>query len=69
VSSAVNSWGVSFILNQDGTCAQQSRKWQDSEGNQHKSVEIVAREILLLSDSKNDVGSSESEAEDETYPF
>lgn len=47
----------------------QSRSWQDSEGIQHKSIEIVARDIMLLSESKYNNGSAKSEAEDETYPF
>lgn len=32
----------------------QSRSWQDGEGHQHKSVEIVARDILLLGDANKD---------------
>jgi len=47
----------------------QSRNWQDSEGNQHKSIEIIAKDILLLSENKQDNGSTDSEADDETYPF
>jgi single-strand DNA-binding protein len=47
----------------------QSRNWQDSEGIQHKSIEIVARDIILLSETKVDNGSLKSEEEDETYPF
>ena len=47
----------------------QSRKWQDSEGAQHKSIEIVASEILLLSDANHEYGSTESDEEGEPYPF
>lgn len=47
----------------------QSHSWQDSEGKQHKSIEVVARDILLLSDAKTDDGSNEPDEEDETYPF
>jgi single-strand DNA-binding protein len=47
----------------------QSRNWQDGEGIQHKSIEIVAQDILLLSDNKNDDGSTDSEGENEIYPF
>lgn len=47
----------------------QSHNWQDSEGRQHKSVEIVARDVLLLSESNQINGSSESEADSEPYPF
>jgi single-strand DNA-binding protein len=47
----------------------QSHNWQDSEGNQHKSLEIVAKDILLLSDNKFDEGSTDSDKDTETYPF
>jgi single-strand DNA-binding protein len=47
----------------------QSRSWQDGDGHQHKSVEIVARDILLLGDTSKDYKSSESDAEGEPYPF
>jgi single-strand DNA-binding protein len=45
----------------------QSRSWQDNKGVQHKSVEIVARDMLLLSENNNQNELDESE-EDE-YPF
>jgi single-strand DNA-binding protein len=32
----------------------QTRKWQDSEGHQHKSVEIIAREIITLNNKQSD---------------
>lgn len=32
----------------------QSRTWQDTQGQQHKSVEILARELLLLSESQKE---------------
>jgi single-strand DNA-binding protein len=45
----------------------QIRDWTDSNGNRQKSVEIVAREIMLL-DSKNQ--SIEKDSEDyEDFPF
>ncbi len=47
----------------------QSHNWEDSEGKQHTSVEIVAREILLLSDPKNNIESTETETDSERYPF
>lgn len=45
----------------------QSRSWEDNKGVQHKSVEIVARDILLLSDnsSQNEI----EDSEEEEYPF
>jgi len=30
-----------------------TRTWQDSEGKLQKSIEIIAREILMLSDKNN----------------
>jgi len=30
----------------------QTRTWQDNEGNQHKSIEITARDIMLLNDDE-----------------
>ncbi len=45
----------------------QSRSWEDNKGVQHKSVEIVARDILLLGDSDNQNEIEDSEAEE--YPF
>jgi single-strand DNA-binding protein len=45
----------------------QSRVWQDSEGLQHKSVEIVARDILLLS-SKRETETSDFDTTEE-FPF
>ena len=48
----------------------QTRSWQDNDGNQHKSVEVVANEILLLNDKKkkNDDDIEDLANEDE-FPF
>jgi single-strand DNA-binding protein len=46
----------------------QSRTWEDNEGTRHKTVEIVARDLLLLTDKK-DVEENSEEEEDEEYPF
>jgi single-strand DNA-binding protein len=46
----------------------QSRSWQDKDGNQHTSVEIVARDILLLHHHDNQAETVENE-EDEEYPY
>ena len=32
----------------------QSRTWQDTQGHQHKSIEIIARDIILLSESQKE---------------
>lgn len=46
----------------------QTRVWQDNDGNQHKSIEIVARDILLLTDDHNENDPDDSEDMEE-YPF
>lgn len=38
----------------------QSRTWQDNEGHQHKSIEIIAKDMRLLSD----IGNNENEMDD-----
>lgn len=45
----------------------QSRSWQDSEGGQHKSIEIVARDILMLSEKDENESSDMNDTEE--YPF
>lgn len=46
----------------------QTRTWQDNEGHPHKSVEIVAHDLLLLSEKQNYEDPEESEDHEE-YPF
>lgn len=46
----------------------QSRTWQDNKGAQHKSIEIVAADILMLSETNNQSEMDDSE-ETEEYPF
>jgi single-strand DNA-binding protein len=49
----------------------QSRRWEDQEGNKRTSVEIVANEMIMLSDrreSNNNPEQAAPEAEDE-FPF
>jgi single-strand DNA-binding protein len=45
----------------------QTRKWVDKDGNQHKNVEIVARDILLI-DSQNK-SNLEIADDSEDFPF
>lgn len=45
----------------------QSRTWQDSEGVQHKTVEVVARDILMLSEKNENETNDMNDAEE--YPF
>jgi len=46
----------------------QTRTWQDNEGKQRKSVDIVAQQVLLLN-SKNKDTSFDDSASDIEYPF
>jgi len=47
----------------------QSRSWQDNEGQQHKSIEIVARDVLLLTDKQDNENEMEDSDDAEVYPF
>ncbi len=49
----------------------QTRHWDDQEGNKHVSVEIVANEMIILSERhETGEGSSTSESlEEEEFPF
>jgi single-strand DNA-binding protein len=48
----------------------QSRNWDDPEGNKHTSVEIVANEMIMLSERREAEASAENEpAEDDEYPY
>lgn len=54
----------------------QTRRWEDSEGTRHTSVEIVANEMMILGDRRDSAAAAptvtvladEDQAEDE-YPF
>jgi len=49
----------------------QTRHWDDQEGNKHTSVEIVANEMIILSE-RRESGESSTEAEsidEEEFPF
>ncbi|HZU86223.1 MAG TPA: single-stranded DNA-binding protein [Anaerolineaceae bacterium] len=53
----------------------QTRRWDDSEGVKHTSVEIVANEMMMLGDRRDSNHSASSEAEqadednNEEFPF
>ena len=48
----------------------QTRNWDDSEGNKHTSIEIVANEMIILSERREAEGSSEAESiEEDEFPF
>ena len=44
----------------------QTRHWEDPEGNKHSSTEIVANEMIMLDDRREN---SEIEEETDEYPF
>jgi single-strand DNA-binding protein len=50
----------------------QTRHWDDSEGNKHTSVEIVANEMIILGERRdtNEPATSETETvEEDEFPF
>ncbi|HET7010776.1 MAG TPA: single-stranded DNA-binding protein [Anaerolineales bacterium] len=48
----------------------QTRRWDDTEGNKHFAVEIVAREMIMLGESRETPATTFAAAsgEDEAYP-
>jgi single-strand DNA-binding protein len=48
----------------------QNRSWDDNEGNKHTSIEIVANEMIMLSDRREGETSADNEAvEEDEFPF
>ena len=52
----------------------QTRRWEDSEGTKHTSVEIVASEMMILGERRdanqnNTVEAVEAEETEDEYPF
>ena len=49
----------------------QTRHWDDSEGNKHTSVEIVANEMIILGDRResSDASSGDLDTEEDEFPF
>lgn len=48
----------------------QTRHWDDNEGNKHTSVEIVANEMIMLSEKREAEEAPGAEVpEDEEFPF
>jgi single-strand DNA-binding protein len=48
----------------------QTRHWDDAEGNKHTSVEIVANEMIMLDERRENDQSPDVEAtEDDEFPF
>lgn len=46
----------------------QSRTWQDKEGHQHRSFEIIARDLLMLN-NQNIPGTIDGSEKDNEYSF
>lgn len=49
----------------------QTRRWEDSEGNKHFTTELVAKEMIMLGDRREETSESffAKPDEDEGYPF
>jgi single-strand DNA-binding protein len=48
----------------------QTRHWDDSEGNKHTSVEIVANEMIMLDERRDNEQSPETDSnEEDEFPF
>jgi single-strand DNA-binding protein len=49
----------------------QTRRWEDNEGNKHFTTELVAKEMIMLGDRREDTSESllARSDEDEAYPF
>ena len=48
----------------------QSRQWEDKEGNKHSSVEVVANEMIMLSERhESEEDTTENDIEEEEFPF
>jgi single-strand DNA-binding protein len=45
----------------------QTRRWEDEEGNKRTATEVVAREMIMLSEKREKDGESDAEAA-ESYP-
>ena len=47
----------------------QTRRWEDKEGQKHTNVEVVASEMMMLGERRDEAkASQESETEEETEP-
>ncbi len=46
----------------------QTRKWEDKEGNKHSSVEIVASEMMMLGERRENSGNNHPASEENDAP-
>jgi len=47
----------------------QTRRWEDSNGTRHTSVEIVANEMIMLGDRRGDEDIPDDEPAEDEFPF
>lgn len=48
----------------------QTRHWEDNDGNKHTSVEVVANEMIMLSEKRENAEEPVNDfVEDDEYPF
>lgn len=47
----------------------QSRKWEDNDGKQHTSVEIVASEMIMLGERRSQDAQADDKTEEDEFPF
>jgi single-strand DNA-binding protein len=47
----------------------QTRRWEDSNGTRHTSVEVVANEMIMLGDRRADDEISDDAPEEDEFPF
>ena len=47
----------------------QTRRWEDAQGTRHTSVEIVAREMLMLGSRPSEDEIDSEEPEEDEFPF
>jgi single-strand DNA-binding protein len=47
----------------------QTRRWEDTEGKKHASVEVVAGEMIQLGEKRETAAATNYPAVDEEYPF
>ncbi len=47
----------------------QTRRWEDSNGTRHTSVEVVANEMIMLGDRRSDEAITDDAPEEDEFPF
>lgn len=47
----------------------QTRRWEDSNGTRHTSVEVVANEMIMLGERRTDEDITDDAPEEDEFPF